>query len=36
MLTEHRKKQISTFTGVIFAAGVAVAGHCLPSSRTSS
>lgn len=26
MLTEHRKKQISTFTGVIFAAGVAVAG----------
>ncbi|WP_350269623.1 hypothetical protein AAFP32_13830 [Brevibacterium sp. CBA3109] len=26
MLTEHRKKQISTFTGGIFAAGVAVAG----------
>lgn len=26
MLTEHRKKQISTFTGGVFAAGVAVAG----------
>lgn len=26
MLTEHRNKQISTFTGGIFAAGVAVAG----------
>ncbi|MDN5551276.1 MAG: hypothetical protein L0G54_11210 [Brevibacterium sp.] len=26
MLTQHRKKQISTFTGGIFAAGVAVAG----------